>query len=34
MAGPMDVPGVGRFAIVSDPQCAVFAVIELANPGA
>jgi len=28
-AGPMDYPGVGRFAVMSDPQGAVFAVIKL-----
>jgi hypothetical protein len=26
---PTDIPGVGRFAIVADPQGATFAVIEL-----
>lgn len=28
-AGPMDYPGVGRFAVMSDAQGAVFAVIKL-----
>jgi hypothetical protein len=32
-AGPMDVAGVGRFAIVADPDGAIFAVIRLAPPG-
>ena len=27
--GPMDIPGVGRMAVMSDPQGAVFAVIKL-----
>lgn len=27
--GPMDVPGVGRFAVMVDPQGSVFAVIKL-----
>lgn len=27
---PMDIPNVGRFAVLSDPQGAVFAVIKLA----
>jgi predicted enzyme related to lactoylglutathione lyase len=26
---PMDIPGVGRFAVLADPQGAVFAVIRL-----
>ena len=29
-----DIPGVGRFAFVADPQGAVFGVIKLANPPA
>ena len=29
LAGPMDVPGVGRFAVLKDPQGATFAVIRL-----
>lgn len=29
--GPMEIPNVGRFAIVSDPQGAVFAVYKPAN---
>lgn len=32
-AGPMDVPGVGRFATVRDPQGAGFAVITMAMDG-
>jgi predicted enzyme related to lactoylglutathione lyase len=27
-----DIPGVGRFAILNDPQGAVFAIIKLENP--
>jgi uncharacterized protein len=27
-----DIPGVGRFAILQDPQSAVFAIIKLENP--
>lgn len=27
-----DIPGVGRFAILQDPQAAVFAIIKLENP--
>ena len=26
---PTDIPGIGRFAILADPQGAVFAAIEL-----
>jgi len=29
-----DIPGVGRFAFIADPQGAVFGVIKLANPPA
>lgn len=29
MVPPMDVPGVGRFAVAGDPQGAVFAIIKL-----
>jgi 2,3-dihydroxy-p-cumate/2,3-dihydroxybenzoate 3,4-dioxygenase len=29
MVGPQDIPNVGRFAIVSDPQGAMFAVFEM-----
>ena len=29
---PMDVPGVGRMAVMTDPQGAAFAVIKLENP--
>lgn len=28
VTGPMDIPGTGRFAIVSDPQNAVFAMFQ------
>ena len=28
MAEPMDIPTVGRFAVLADPQGAVFAVIK------
>jgi uncharacterized protein len=34
MAPPMDIPGIGRFAILADPQGAVFAIIKLALPPA
>jgi len=27
-----DIPGVGRFAILNDPQGAAFAIIKLDNP--
>jgi predicted enzyme related to lactoylglutathione lyase len=29
---PMSIPDVGRFAGLSDPQGAVFSVIQLTNP--
>jgi predicted enzyme related to lactoylglutathione lyase len=29
---PDDIPGIGRFAILSDPQGAAFAIIKLENP--
>jgi predicted enzyme related to lactoylglutathione lyase len=29
---PMDIPDVGRFAVISDPQGAVFSVIKNAQP--
>lgn len=32
-AGPMDIPDIGRFAVLQDPTGAVFAVIKLANAG-
>jgi uncharacterized protein len=32
MKPPDDIPGIGRFAIVNDPQGAAFAIIKLANP--
>lgn len=28
-AGPQDIPGVGRFAVLSDPQGAVFALLKM-----
>jgi len=28
----MDIPGTGRFAVVQDPQGAVFGIIKLNNP--
>jgi len=31
---PADIPGIGRFATLADPQGAVFAIIKLANPPA
>lgn len=31
LAGPMDIPKVGRFATLRDPQGAVFAVIKYAE---
>jgi hypothetical protein len=31
--GPQDIPSVGRFAVVADPQGAVFAVIKTAEEG-
>lgn len=30
---PTDIPGTGRFAMLQDPQGAVFSVITLSNPG-
>lgn len=30
--GPFDIPHVGRFAVVSDPQGVVFALMAMANP--
>ncbi len=32
MASPMDIPGVGRFAVLNDPQGATFAVIKFEVP--
>jgi uncharacterized protein len=32
MMPPDDIPGVGRFAVLADPQGAAFAVIKLENP--
>ena len=34
MMEPMDIPTVGRFAVVADPQNAVFAIIKTAPPPA
>ncbi len=34
IAPPMDIPGTGRFAIIQDPQGAVFGIIKLSNPPA
>ncbi|MGH9968740.1 MAG: VOC family protein [Pyrinomonadaceae bacterium] len=31
-APPSDIPGIGRFAVITDPQGAAFAIIKLANP--
>lgn len=32
LAGPRDIPQVGRFAVLQDPAGAVFAIIKLENP--
>lgn len=32
LAGPQDIPQVGRFAVLQDPQGAVFAIITSASP--
>jgi predicted enzyme related to lactoylglutathione lyase len=32
MMPPDDVPGIGRFSVLADPQGAAFAVIKLENP--
>jgi predicted enzyme related to lactoylglutathione lyase len=29
---PRDIPGVGRFAVVADPQGAIFAILQIADP--
>ncbi len=34
ITGAMDLPGIGRFAVVADPSGAVIAVFRGANPGA
>ena len=34
MKPPADIPGIGRFAILQDPQGAAFAIIKLENPEA
>jgi hypothetical protein len=31
--GPRDIPAVGRFAVLADPQGAVFAILQPADPG-
>jgi predicted enzyme related to lactoylglutathione lyase len=28
VAGPMDIPGTGRFAVVLDPHCAAFGILQ------
>lgn len=33
LVGPLDLPGVGRIAVVNDPQGAFFAVFEFPSPG-
>ena len=30
---PTDIPPVGRFSVVTDPQGAVFSIIKLSNAG-
>ena len=32
MVPPTDIPGVGRFAVLADPQGAAFAVVKFATP--
>lgn len=32
MVPPMDIPGVGRFAVLADPQGAIFAVVKFNRP--
>ena len=34
MMPPMDIPNVGRFAVIQDPQGAAFAIIKLTGPHA
>jgi len=34
MKPPDDIPGIGRFSILTDPQGAGFALIKLDNPEA
>jgi hypothetical protein len=29
---PMDIPGIGRFAVVADPQGAIFSVMKFLPP--
>jgi predicted enzyme related to lactoylglutathione lyase len=31
--GPMDIPNVGRFAVIADPSGAVLSIIKLEMPG-
>jgi predicted enzyme related to lactoylglutathione lyase len=31
--GPEDIPGIGRFVLIQDPQGAFFYVIKLAQSG-
>jgi len=33
MVGPQDIPNAGRFAVIQDPQGAVFGALKPANPG-
>jgi len=33
MVGPQDIPDAGRFAVIQDPQGAVFGALKPANPG-
>ena len=33
IVGPMDIPTVGRFAVLQDPQGAIFNVIAYSGPG-
>ena len=32
MVPPMDIPGVGRFAVLADPQGAIFAIVKFTRP--
>lgn len=32
MVPPMDIPGVGRFAVLADPQGAIFAIVKFSGP--
>jgi len=31
--GPADIPNIGRFALIQDPQGAMFSIIRLQPPG-